>query len=144
MANLKSIDTCTNSIESVIADETLVDLILNAMLSIRNNKKRLDSISIFEHISREVRNPDITHTLVETRLSLLTVDGKLEIKYLFEKASYWIRAESQQDLSSSKTVGNSSSTATPVVSPLNCKTLIISSNESNVNNNLSLEEIANC
>ena len=118
MANLKSIDTCTNSIESVIADETLVDLILNAMLSIRNNKKRLDSISIFEHISREVRNPDITHTLVETRLSLLTVDGKLEIKYLFEKASYWIRAESQQDLPSSKTVGNSSSTATPVVSPL--------------------------
>ena len=118
MANLKSIDTCTNSIESVIADETLVDLILNVMLSIRNNKKRLDSISIFEHISREVRNPDITHTLVETRLSLLTVDGKLEIKYLFEKASYWIRAESQQDLPSSKTVGNSSSTATPVVSPL--------------------------
>ena len=118
MANLKSIDTCTNSIESVIADETLIDLILNAMLSIRNNKKRLDSISIFEHISREVRNPDITHTLVETRLSLLTVDGKLEIKYLFEKASYWIRAESQQDLPSSKTVGNSSSTATPVVSPL--------------------------
>ena len=50
-----------------------------------------------------------------------------------------IRAESEQDLSSSKTVGNSSSTATPVVSPLICKTPIISLKESN----LSLEERVN-
>ena len=42
MANLKSIDTCTNSTESVIADKkTLDDLILNAIISIRKNKKYL-------------------------------------------------------------------------------------------------------
>ena len=39
MAHLESIDTCTNSIKSVITDETLDDLILNAIISIRNNKK---------------------------------------------------------------------------------------------------------
>ena len=54
--------------------------------------------------------------------------------------SYWILAESEQDLSSSKTVGNSSSTAIPITSPLICEIPIISSKESNVNNNLSLEE----
>ena len=81
MAHLESIDTYTNSIKSVITDETLDDLILNAIISIRNNKKRPDSNSIFEYINRELKNSDITHTLVDTRLSFLTVDGKLEIKY---------------------------------------------------------------
>ena len=85
------------------------------------------------------KNSDITYTRVETKLSLLTVDGKLDIKYPSGKTSDWIKAESEQDLSSSKTVGNSSSTATPVASPLICETPIISSKESNVNNNLSLE-----
>ena len=48
MAYLESIDTSTNSVKSLITDETLDDLILNAIISIRNNKKRPDSNSIFE------------------------------------------------------------------------------------------------
>ena len=59
--------------------------------------------------------------MVDTRLSLLTVDGKLEIKYPSGKTSYWIRAESEQDLSPS----------------------MISLKKSNVNNDLSLEEGVN-
>ena len=114
MAHLESINTYTDSIKFVITDETLDDLILNAIISIRNNKKRPDSNSIFEYINRELKNSDITHTLVDTRLSLLTVDGKLEIKYPSGKTSYWIRAESEQDLSPSKTVGNSSTTPSPL------------------------------
>ena len=139
MAHLESINTCTDSIKSVITDETLDDLILNAIISIRNNKKRPDSNSIFEYINRELKNSDITHTLVDTRLSLLTVDGKLEIKYPSGKTSYWIRAESEQDLSTSKTVGNSSTTSSPLI----CETPMISLKESNVKNNLSLEERVN-
>ena len=69
MAYLESVDTCTNSVKSLITDETLDDLILNAIISIRNNKKRPDSNSIFEYINRELKNSDITHTLVDTRLS---------------------------------------------------------------------------
>ena len=56
MTHLESIDTCTNSIKSVISNETLDDLILNAITSIRNNKKRPDSNSIFEYINRELKN----------------------------------------------------------------------------------------
>ena len=136
MATLESIDNRINSIESVIPDETLDDLILNAIISILNSKRPYSN-SIF--LKRELKNSNITYTQVETRLPLLTVDGKLVIKYPSGKASYWIRAESEQDLSSFKTVGNSSSTVTPVASALICETLIISSKESSVNNNLSLE-----
>ena len=139
MTHLESIDTCKNSIKSVITDETLDDLILNAIISIRNNKKRPDSNSIFEYINRELKNSDITHTLVDTRLSFLTVDGKLEIKYPPGKTSHWIRAESEQDLSPSKTVGNISATPSPLI----CETPMISLKDSNVNNNLSLEERVN-
>ena len=78
--------------------------------------------------------------MVDTRLSLLTVDGKLEIKDPSGKMSYWIRAESEQDLSRSITVGNSSTTAS---SPLFCETPVIFLKESNVNNSLSLEERVN-
>ena len=75
MAHLESINTCTDSIKSVITDETLDDLILNAIISIRNNKKRPDSNSIFEYINRELKNSDITHTLVDTRLSFWLLMG---------------------------------------------------------------------
>ena len=75
MAHLESIDTCTNSIKSVISNETLDDLILNIIISIRNNKKRPDSNSIFEYINRELKNSDITHTLVDTRLSFWLLMG---------------------------------------------------------------------
>ena len=75
MAYLESIDTSTNSVKSLITDETLDDLILNAIISIRNNKKRPDSNSIFEYINRELKNSDITHTLVDTRLSFWLLMG---------------------------------------------------------------------
>ena len=139
MTHLESIDTCKNSIKSVITDETLDDLILNAIISIRNKKKRPESNSIFEYINRELKNSDITHTLVDSRLSLLTVDGKLEIKYPSGKTCYWIKAELEQDLSPSKTVGDSSTTPSPLI----CETPMISLKESNVKNNLSLEERIN-
>ena len=96
-------------------------LILKAIISIHNNKIRPDWNSIFEYINKDLRNSDITHTWVETRLSFLTVDGKLDIIYSSGKISYWVRAESKQDLSSSKTV------AALVVSPLICEMPILSS-----------------
>ena len=77
--------------------------------------------------------------MVDTRLSLLTADGKLEIKYPSGKTLYWIRAESEQDLSPPKTVGGSSTTSSPLI----CETPMISLKESNVNNSLSLEERVN-
>ena len=49
MANIEPIDTCTNSIESVIADETLDDLILNAIyqfVTTNEDPTRTPSLSI--------------------------------------------------------------------------------------------------
>ena len=65
------------------------------------------------------------------------------VKHLPVLLDYWIRAEHEQVLHLSKTVGNSLSTATPVASARICKTTTIFSKESNVNNNLSLEERVN-
>ena len=94
---------------------------------------KIDLTPTLEYINRELKNSDITHTLADTSLSLLTVDEKLEIKYPSGKTSYWIRAESEQDLSPSKTVGNSSTTPSPLV----CETPMISFKEFSVNKNLS-------
>ena len=81
-----------------------------------------DLTPTLEYINRELKNSDITHTLADTSLSLLTVDEKLEIKYPSGKTSYWIRAESEQDLSTSKTVGSSSTTSSRLI----CETPMIS------------------
>ena len=83
-----SIIKCTNTINSEIAEETSDDLILNGIKSIHCNKKRLDSSSIFNYVNKELGNFDITHTLIETSLSKLTDDGKLETKYPLGKVSY--------------------------------------------------------
>ena len=54
-------------------------------------QKRPDVNSIFEYLNKELHNPNITSTFIDTRLSTLTIDGKLEIKYPLGKASYWVK-----------------------------------------------------
>ena len=82
MTNLESINTfTTNSQESIITDETLHALILNANISICNNKIRPDLNSFSDCINRELRNSDIAHTWVKTRLSFLIVNEKSDTKY---------------------------------------------------------------
>ena len=54
-------------------------------------KKRPDVNSIFEYLNKELHDSNITSTLIDTRLSTLTIDGKLEIKYPLGKASYWVK-----------------------------------------------------
>ena len=56
-----------------------------------SGKKRPDENSIFEYINKELHNLNITSTIIDTRLSTLTIDGKLEIKYPLGKASYWVK-----------------------------------------------------
>ena len=43
-------------------------------------KNRSDVNSIFEYLDQELHNSNITSTLIDTRLSTLTIDGKLEIE----------------------------------------------------------------
>ena len=44
-------------------------------------KKRPDVNFIFEYLNKELHNSNITSTLIDTSLSTLTIDEKLEIKY---------------------------------------------------------------
>ena len=43
---------------------------------------------IFEYLNKELHNSSITSTLIDTKLSILTIYGILEIKYPLDKTSY--------------------------------------------------------
>lgn len=73
-------------IDNEITHETLDNIIIEAISTIRR-KKRPNVNSIFEHLSKELHNSNITSTPTDTRLSNLTIDGKLAIKYSLGKAS---------------------------------------------------------
>ena len=66
-------------------------------------KKRPDVNSIFEYLNKELHNSNITPILIDTRLSTLTIDGKLEIKYPLGKASNWVKSNNALASSKSKT-----------------------------------------
>ena len=78
-------------------------------------KKKPDVNSIFEYFNKELHNSNITSTLINNRLSTLTIDGKLEIKYPLGKTSYWVKDNNAQESCKSKTSKNIPKT--PISSP---------------------------
>ena len=109
--------------------------------------KRSDVNSIFEYLKKELHNSDITSTLIDTRLSTLTIDGKLEIKYSLGKIPYWVKANNGLESCKSKTLENNPKTATYsslLPSRLVYETPIIESYKDTVGNTYHpLEEKAN-
>ena len=87
-------------------------------------KKRPEMNFIFEYLNKKLHNSNITPTLIDTRLSTLTIDGKLEIKYPVGKASYRIKGNNALQSCKSKTPTSSKSFS----SPLDYETSIIKSN----------------
>ena len=77
--------------------------------------------SIFEYLNKELHNSNITFTLTDTRLSNLTIDGKLEIKYPLGKATYLVKDNNALECRKSKTPASSPS----LFSPRNYETPII-------------------
>ena len=67
---------------------------------------------IFEYLNKELHNSSITSTLIDTRLSTLTIDGKLEIKYPLGKTSYWVKGNNALESCKSKTLENNPKTPT--------------------------------
>ena len=85
--------------------------------------------SIFDYLNKELHNSNITSALIDTSLSTLTIDEKLEIKYPYA-------------LESSKSKTPPSSPSLPTA--LNCETPIIESNKDTVRDTYrSLEEKVN-
>ena len=87
-------------------------------------KKRPEVNFIFEYLNKELHNSIITPTLIDTRLSTLTIDGKLEMKYPLGKASYRIKGNNALQSCKSKTPASSKS----LPSPLDYETSVIESN----------------
>ena len=78
-------------------------LLLKPSMPFVVKKKRPDLNSIFEYLNKELHNSNITSTLIDTRLSTLTIDGKLDIKYPLGKASYWVKGNNALEYCKCKT-----------------------------------------
>ena len=76
--------------EEIITNNDLDDLILNAIKSIRNNKKRPDCSSIYDYLSKSLSNSDIRKELISSRINYLTENNKLRNKQTNGKDSYFI------------------------------------------------------
>ena len=71
---------------------TLDHLIINANKEIRYSKKKSpDGNSIFEYLNKILENPDLSKQCIESRLSSMIVDGKLEKKYTNGQTSFYIK-----------------------------------------------------
>ena len=79
-------DITMETLENQITLETLDHLIINAIKEIRySKKKRPDENSIFEYLNKTLQNPDLSKQYMESRLSSIIVDGKLEKNVLMGK-----------------------------------------------------------
>ena len=80
------------TVENQITLETLDHLIINAIKEIRySKKKRPDENSIFEYLNKTLENPDLNKQYMESRLSSMIVDGKLEKKCTNGQTSFYIK-----------------------------------------------------
>ena len=76
--------------DEAIANECIDDLIMNVIKSIRNVKKRSDSSSIRDYVSKLLSNSDITEEIVSNRLLYLTDNNKIKNKPTNGRDSYYI------------------------------------------------------
>ena len=67
---------------------------------------------IFEYLKKDLHNSSITSMLIDTRLSTLTINGKLETKYPSGKTSYWVKDNNALEICKSKTLENNPKTPT--------------------------------
>ena len=85
-------DIIMEKLENQISLETLDHLIINAIKEIHYCKKnRLDENSIFEYFNKTLQNPDLCKQYIESRLSSMIVDGKLEKKCTNGQTSFYIK-----------------------------------------------------
>ena len=95
--------------KSLLRCQTVLLLKLSTPFAV--TKKDLTNY-IFEYLNKELHNSSITFTLIVTRLSTLTIDRKLEIKYPLGKTSYWVKGNNVLESCKSKTLGNNPKTPT--------------------------------
>ena len=59
------------------------------------------------YLNKELHNSNITSTPIDTKLSTLSIDEKLEIKYPLGKPCYWVKGNNALKFCKSKTITSS-------------------------------------
>ena len=67
---------------------------------------------IFEYLNKELHNSSIKSTVIDTRLSTLTINRKLDNKYPLGKTSYCVKGNDTLESCKSKTLENNPKTPT--------------------------------
>ena len=84
--------------DEAIANEDLDNLILNAIKSIRNIKKRPDCSVIYDYLIKLLPNSEINKERISNRLEYLTNNNTLKNKPNNGKDSYFIVNETDQNM----------------------------------------------
>ena len=85
-------DITMETLENQITLKTLYHLIINAIKEIRySKKKRPNENSIFEYLNKTLENPELSKQYIESKLSSMIVDGKLEKKCTNGPISFYIK-----------------------------------------------------
>ena len=110
MANAESIigniDMIDN--ETLLRRGTAWLLKLSTLFAITKN----DPMNRIFECLKELHNSSITSTLTDSKLSILTIDRKLETKYPLGKTPYWVKGNNALESSKSKTLENNPKTPT--------------------------------
>ena len=112
-------DITMETIENKISNDELDNLVLNTIATIRKNKKRPDSSSIFDYLSKSLSNPNITEEILATRLVYLTKNNKLKNKPTNGKDSFYIVAEISVENNS---LSNTPDVNSTIACPKHCDT----------------------
>ena len=112
-------DITMETIKNKISNDELDNLVLNTIATIRKNKKRPDSSSIFDYLSKSLSDPNITEEILATRLVYLTENNKLKNKLANGKDSFYIVDEISVENNS---LSNTPDVNSTIACPKHCDT----------------------
>ena len=79
-----------DSVEDLTAVNVLDDIIINAINTIRKNKKRPDETSIYEFLNKNFENANLTKVTINERLTSMLSNNRITNKLANGKNSYLV------------------------------------------------------
>ena len=79
-----------DSIEHLTAVNVLDDIIINAINTIRKNKKQPDETSIYEFLNKKLENANLTKITINERLTSMSNNNRITNKLTNGKNSYFV------------------------------------------------------
>ena len=102
MANTELNDVFMYSIEDLTAVNVLDDIMINAINTIRKNKKRPDETSICEFLNKNLENANLTKITINERLTSMSNNNRITNKLINGKNSSFVTnnesSESKEDI----------------------------------------------